>query len=219
MNPSIYKNQRTGAGGVARAMGGVLVVASMLGYSATGDASLSQRILPERTSSIPVGALPSPASPDSRSSTSRSIMAIRRISNLTWDEVAKLFRVSRRTVHLWANGRHPSSDQERKIGRILGVLSSYQGLSPSSLREQLMASAKPGVLFFDLLCNNEFDTFRSLFPVVGGMTARTLPSQPIEARNYFPPSPVSMLDAVQDRPVADGKAVASKGVRFKRRAS
>lgn len=212
MNIDAYRTQGTGS--IANVISSALVVASMLGTPTTGYASLQASI--ERTSAAPVNALFTSNSLDSTPSTARSILAIRQLANLTWDETAKVFGVSRRSVHLWANGRHPSGDQERKLNRVLGILYAHQSLGPSMLREKLMASAKPGTLFFDLLCNEEFGAFQELFSAEHGTSQYPLPSQTIGTARHLPPPPTLLLDALQDRPVAAGNALIKKSIRLKR---
>lgn len=218
MNIETFRTQGTGTGGIVKVIGSALVVASMLGNPTTSHANLS-RIAPERTSAAPNNAVFSSNSSENTPSTARGILAIRQIANLTWDETAKVFGVSRRSVHLWANGRHPSGDQERKLNRVLGILDSYQSLGPSLLRERLMASARPGTLFFDLLCNDEFGAFQDLFSTESETRQYSPPSLSREAGTYFPQSPILLLDALQDRPVTPGKAISKKSIRPKRQIS
>lgn len=215
MSIDAYRTPGTGTGSIAKVIGGALVVASMLGTPTTGYANLTLVSI-ERTSASPNNAVFQSNSLDSTPSTARSILAIRQLANLTWDETAKVFGVSRRSVHLWANGRHPSGDQERKLNRVLGILSVHQNLDPSMLREKLMASARPGTLFFDLLCNDEFGAFQDLFSAEYETRQYPLPSQPFETARYSPPPPILLLDALQDRPGTAGKALAKKSVRLKR---
>jgi len=215
MNIDAYRTQGTGTGSIAKVIGGALVFASMLGTPTTGYANLTQASI-ERTSAAPNNAVFPSNSPDSTPSTARSILAIRQLANLTWDETAKVFGVSRRSVHLWANGRHPSGDQERKLNRVLGILSAHQDLGSSKLREKLMASARPGTLFFDLLCNDEFGAFQDLFSAEYDTRQYPLPSQAFESARHSPPPPLLLLDALQDRPVTAGNALAKKSVRLKR---
>ena len=215
MNIDAYRTQGTGTGSITKLISGALVVASMLSAPTTGYAN----VIPggtERTSATPNNAVFLSSSLDSTPSTARSILAIRQLAHLTWDETAKVFGVSRRSVHLWANGRHPSADQERKLNRVLGILSVHQNLSPSVLRERLMSSARPGTLFFDLLCNDEFGTFNDLFSAEYQTGQSTFPSQPSELTGHSPPPPILLLDALQDRPVTAGKTLAKKSVRLKR---
>ena len=213
---SIYigRTQGTSAGNFVKVIGSAFVVASMLSNPGTSNAN-SARITVDRTSAAPNNALSSPSSSESLPSTARGILAIRRIANLTWDETAKIFDVSRRTVHLWANGRHPSGDQERKLNRILGILSSHQNLDPSLVRERLMASVRPGTLFFDLLCKDELETFQNLFLSDSVPGQYSPPSLHLEARPYTSQHPILLLDALQDRPAMTGEAIMKKSVRLK----
>lgn len=213
---SIYigRTQGTSAGNFVKVIGSAFVVASMLSNPGTSNAN-SARITVDRTSAAPNNALSSPSSSESLPSTARGILAIRRIANLTWDETAKIFDVSRRTVHLWANGRHPSGDQERKLNRILGILSSHQNLDPSLVRERLMASVRPGTLFFDLLCKDELETFQNLFLSDSVPGQYSPPSLYLEARPYTSQHPILLLDALQDRPAMTGEAIMKKSVRLK----
>lgn len=43
-----------------------------------------------------------------------------------------------------------------------------------------------------------------------------IPSQPIEMARYSPSPPILLLDAVQDRPVTAGRALAKKSIRLNR---
>lgn len=214
MNISISRTQGTSAGNFVKAIGGVFVVASMLSNPGTSNANPTRNIV-DRTSAAPNNALFSSSSSESPPSTARGILAIRQIANLTWDETAMVFGVSRRTVHLWANGRHPSGDQERKLNRVLGILSSYQNLGSSLVRERLMASVRSGTLFFDLLCKDELDTFQELFSVDSVPGQYSPPSLYLEARPYTSQHPILLLDALQDRPTMTGKAIMKKSVRLK----
>lgn len=214
MNTHIGRHQGTSAGSIVKVIGSAFVVASMLSNPGTSNANPS-RITVDRTSAAPNNAWFSSSSSESPPSTARGILAIRQIADLTWDETAKIFGVSRRTVHLWANGRHPSGDQERKLNRILGILSSHQNFGPSLLRERLMTSARPGTLFFDLLCTDELDTFQSLFSKDSVSGQYSPPSLYLEARTYTSQPPILLLDALQDRPAIIGKAIMKKSVRLK----
>jgi DNA-binding transcriptional regulator YiaG len=218
MNIQAFRTSGTGTNGIVKIISSGLVVASMLGASATSNAYPTQ-ITIERTSATPNNVGNLPGSSENTSSTARGIMAIRQIANLTWDETAKVFGVTRRTVHLWANGRHPSGDQERKLNRVLGILRSYRNIGPLMLREKLMTSAKPGILFFDLLSNDEFDTFQELFLAENEPRKYSPPSLSPEVTSYSPQPPILLLDALQDRPISAGKAISKKSIRLNRQSS
>lgn len=211
----ICRAQSTSSNGFLKAAAGALVFASMLGVPTTSCAN-QFRVGIERTSSTPSNSVHKQSLPADASSTARGILAIRQMAGLTWDETARIFGVSRRTVHLWANGRHPSGEQERRLNRVLGILASYQDLGPSLLRQKLMASSKPGTLYFDLLCSGDSDAFQEAF--VGGEVEWKYapPRLSLETTSKASPSPVLLLDALQDRPVVAGRAIARKAVRLKR---
>lgn len=218
MNTQHFKIQGTGTNGFIKIISSAMVVASILGTPTTSNAYPSPNTAERTSATHSVGGV-MPDSSRNIKSTARGILAIRQIANLTWEETAKVFGVTRRTVHLWANGRQPSGDQERKLNRVLGILRSYQTLSPSSLRERLMASAMPGTLFFDLLCNDKCDMFQELFVVENEVNQYSPPSLTLETDLYSPQSPILLLDALQDRPVASGKAISKRNVRFNRQVS
>lgn len=218
MNTGTYRTQSTGTNGFVKVATSALIVVSMLGSPTTSNANQS-RVTTERTSSAPSNAIYTSTALEDTPSTARGILAIRQIANLTWDETAKVFDVSRRTVHLWANGRHPSGDQERKINRVLGILRPYESLGPSLFREKLMTSWKPGTLYFDLLCRDEFEAFQDAFWGTDSSREFPPPAISLETGRNAAPSPILLLDALQDRPIEASKAIAKKTVRLKRQVS
>lgn len=218
MSVELLGHQGTGTGRVIRTVGAVLIVASMLGTSGTSS-SYPSRAMPERTTTAyNPEATPSRVT-DDVPSTARGILSIRQMANLTWDETASLFSVSRRTVHWWANGRRPSAEQERKLNRILGILSSHQNLSPTLLRERLMSSARPGTLFFELLSSGQFEAFQDLFSTYSDSGQFSRPAGRVDTGRTVRQAPTLLLDALQDRPFAVGTAIPNKSVRRKSQVS
>src|SRR5690348_926812 len=65
----------------------------------------------ERTGAGPDWQLPGGPSETTR----EAILEIRRRAGLTWEELADLFDVSRRSVHHWANGKAVTADHEQRI--------------------------------------------------------------------------------------------------------
>lgn len=71
------------------------------------------------TSSLP-RAIPTVSSVALANVTAREgIQEIKRLSGLTWDELGKVFCVSRRSVHNWARGESVTADHEAKIQAVL----------------------------------------------------------------------------------------------------
>jgi DNA-binding transcriptional regulator YiaG len=212
---TVYSTQLPGTGFITQIAAEAIVCVPLLPTPTSSNTTPFHRAT-ERTSLTPSNIAFAPAEPADKPSTAYGILEIRQLANLTWDETAQIFGVSRRTVHLWANGRHPAGEQERKLNRVLGILKAYQNIPASQLRQKLMASAEPGILFFDLLCDNQFEVFQRTF---AAPIARKLTAPPARAQHYAPPAPTALLDALQDRPVAKSTAISGKTVRLKRQDS
>jgi DNA-binding transcriptional regulator YiaG len=60
-------------------------------------------------------------------------------SGLTWDQLGKVFGVSRRAVHLWANGGRMNEANATVLREFAAVVRSVQGNSPDSTRAALLA--------------------------------------------------------------------------------
>ena len=51
-----------------------------------------------------------------------AIAELRRLCGFTWDQLARLFNVSRRSLHFWASGKAMSPANEEHLQRVLSVL-------------------------------------------------------------------------------------------------
>ena len=86
-----------------------------------------------------------------------AIFELRRFTGLTWEELAKLLSVTRRSLHLWANG-HPINAQNET--RLRDLMSTMRALDRGTARENraLLMSPRPaGGVFSDLLRDKRFD--------------------------------------------------------------
>jgi hypothetical protein len=86
-----------------------------------------------------------------------AIFELRCLTGITWDELAKLMSVTRRSLHLWANG-HPINVPNEK--RLRDLLSAMQMIDRGSARENwaLLMSPRPeGGVFSDLLRDGRLD--------------------------------------------------------------
>jgi DNA-binding transcriptional regulator YiaG len=54
--------------------------------------------------------------------TQKSINELRRLSGLTWEQLTRLFGVSRRSLHFWASGQPLSRAKEEQLNRLLGAI-------------------------------------------------------------------------------------------------
>ena len=76
---------------------------------------------------------------------------LRQLSGLTWEQLAKLFNVSRRSLHFWASGQPLSRSNEEKLNRLLGTIQYIDRGSASLNRSLLLQSGNDGILLIDLL--------------------------------------------------------------------
>jgi DNA-binding transcriptional regulator YiaG len=148
-------------------------------------------------------------------STQQNVNKLRKLSGLTWEQLATLFGVSRRSVHFWASGEPLSSANEEKLNRILDAVKYTSRGSASSNRSLLMGIADDGKSYLELLAAGEFDRVKS---ILGTGNAPKQPklrqlSQAAEMAR-MPPNPADLLDAIQDSIHQEvAKSRAAKSVR------
>jgi DNA-binding transcriptional regulator YiaG len=91
-------------------------------------------------------------------------------SGLTWDQVARMFGVSRRSVHLWAAGGRMSSSNEETLARLTSTLVALQGETPDARRHELLRTPDAGLSVMDAArrshASNDDDINRAVEPVV-----------------------------------------------------
>jgi transcriptional regulator with XRE-family HTH domain len=145
--------------------------------------------------------------------TQQAVNELRKLSGLTWEQLACLFDVSRRSVHFWASGQPLAVAHEEKLNRILDAVQ-YISLGSASLnRSLLMGIGKDGRSYLELLAAGEYETVKRL---LGAGNARANPQlAPLAlAAARVPANPADLIDALQDpihREV--GKSKSAKSVR------
>lgn len=78
------------------------------------------------------------AAPDVRSD-QEEIVWVKENSGLTWDQLGKVFGVSRRAVHLWANGGRMNEANAEILRRFAAAVDAHQGGTPEQTRAALLA--------------------------------------------------------------------------------
>ena len=137
---------------------------------------------------------------DEPPSTSSAVNRLRRLSGLTWEQLAGLFGVSRRSVHFWASGRPLNAENEEHLFQVLGVLEA--GTAEAHGRSTLMDTSRGGPSVYDLLCQGRYAEAESALR--GRTPARTPSRRPApldqEAQDARrPPSPERLVGALNDR--------------------
>jgi DNA-binding transcriptional regulator YiaG len=128
-----------------------------------------------------------------------AIGELRRFSGLTWEQLARLFSVSRRSLHFWASGKAMTPANEEHLQRLLAVVRKIDRGSASANREALLAVHDDDGLPFDWLIAGEYDRVVSLLGP-GAAKRIALPKLSEEAAAARTPRPPDQLvGALQDR--------------------
>lgn len=147
-------------------------------------------------------------------STAEAILEIRRLSGLTWDELADLFDVSRRSVHHWASGKQVNAEHEQALRGALTAIRHLDRGNATATRALLLTSDPDGNSLLDLLKAGSYEDAVSRVaprtPVARPL--RPLSAEASEARRM--PSPTLLLQAEQDRPALPAKARVVRAVRI-----
>lgn len=163
----------------------------------------------ERTTTGPTGQI-GHMNPES---VAEAVMEIRRRSGLTWEELGDLFKVSRHSVHHWANGKPVSAKHDRIVRKMLAAVRDLGGSDQEHTRALLLTVDEcMGVSTFELLRGGRFHEATRRVDGVPAVEPQRAPlsNSAWEARR--PPSPMHLLEAEQGRPdiPANARAVRPK---------
>ena len=150
--------------------------------------------------------------------TRKAVSELRRISGLTWEQLAGLLGVSRRSVHFWASGKPLNATNHQRLMRVLDVVRAADRGTARSTRAALLA-AREGTTAFELLADQRFQEARAalgrgrtrVVPVLTPLSAAAR-----SARRPLPPD--ELYDAKSDRVHQEpGRARAARTARDRRR--
>jgi len=145
-----------------------------------------------------------------------AIGELRRLSGLTWDQLARLFNVSRRSLHFWASGKAMAADNEEHLQRLISVVRKIDRGTASANRAVLFGVREDGNIPFDLLVDGEYE--RVLLLLGSGEARRTSSAKLSEEARAAraPRPPEELVGALQDRIHREGgTARAAKSVRVR----
>ena len=143
-----------------------------------------------------------------------SIGELRRLSGLTWDQLARLFNVTRRSLHFWASGKSMTQANYEHLQRVLRVIQQVDLGSANANRKMLLSLTADGKLPFDMLVIRDYERVLS---VLGRREERRISPDKrsiaaLAAR--APQSPAAMVDALQTSiHLESGTARAARSVR------
>jgi transcriptional regulator with XRE-family HTH domain len=185
----------TSAGGQLRKAAAVVVFA-VLGPVTT--ATPCDPCIPhaQRPASTTSGA---PMVKPSRVGTGDAIAELRRISGLTWEQLAGMLQVSRRTLHFWATDKQMHPANEQRVHRVLGVLRRIDRGFSTQNRTLLLSPLEAGVMPYDLLRDERYDDVVERLGEGHAPHRLQLPRTSVEGRARRRPLSVAiLLDARQD---------------------
>lgn len=143
------------------------------------------------------------------------IAELRRLSGFTWDQLARLFNVSRRSLHFWASGKAMTPANEEHLQRVLAVLRRIDRGSAATNRTALLSVRDDGVIPFDLLSQGHYDAAAAALGSGLAVARAVAPSLSDEAKlARAPRPPEELVGALHDRVHHEtGTARAAKSVR------
>lgn len=108
---------------------------------------------------------------NSHPKTGNSVARLRELSNLTADQIARLFDVSRRSVQNWISGAPMAASHEERLSHLTSVITAV-GTSPEERRKRLLSSANGMSIFHQLI--DELDDETTLEPASVSVRDRLL---------------------------------------------
>ncbi len=131
--------------------------------------------------------------------TQKAIHEIRKVTGLTWEKLAKLFNVSRRTLHFWASGKRLNSFNEEQLNLLLDTIRYIDRGSASLNRNLLLMPLRDGIVPFNLLVVGKYQEVKNL---LGSGNAPQKPKlNPLSedaVKSRTPISPENLVDALQE---------------------
>jgi DNA-binding transcriptional regulator YiaG len=95
--------------------------------------------------------------PFSESPNAEAIHELRLLTDFTWDQIARLFSVSRRSVHLWASGGSMSRENEEHLHRVVGIVRrADRGRTEDNRAALLTPMGESNRCAFDLLIAGDY---------------------------------------------------------------
>lgn len=112
-----------------------------------------------------------------RTTTAASVSHLHDHSGLTWDQLGKLFGVSRRAVHMWASGKRMNARNTELLGELLRLVNSAPGVTAEERRAWLFAPRADGVT-----------------PIERFLYEHRRPGQPLSGSGYTPAGLLGIAD-------------------------
>lgn len=130
----------------------------------------------------------------------RIIADIRLLTGLTWEQLAQLLNVSRRSVHFWASGSKIASENRAHLEGVIETLRFIDRGFSRANRTALLAVAADGRTPLDRLAAGEYDAVKG---ALGRGVQRAVPlsarSRRVSRADRRPLPPEVLMSALEDR--------------------
>jgi DNA-binding transcriptional regulator YiaG len=205
--PEVYGTSAEGA------MSSVMPVVYLLGSLLLGQGTATGGVPASFDNKAVIPSLSTTTGPAEQRerSTNKVVLELRRLSGLTWEELAIALEVSRRTLHHWASGKPISATNEQHLLRLLALVKHIDRGTAKRNRELLLSPAPDNRLLLDLLSNGQFDDIAAIAGRGIGRSAGAWPSPSSSVlKERRPPHPVDLIGSVEDaEPMSNGPYVPS----------
>lgn len=171
---------------------------------AFGVAAALSSALPVKAVVAPVlSQMPTPARVQAEFAVERSeetaLAELRRLSGLTFEQLARLFQTSRRSIHFWASGKPMSAANQEHLYRTLAVVRELCRSDAAQNREALLAPRENGHVPFDLLIGKKYGEAIECSKNKILVRLQTVPRLTAEEREArLPPPPWALVGALVD---------------------
>ncbi len=146
-----------------------------------------------------------------------AIGELRRLSGFTWEQLARLFNVNRRSLHFWASGKAMSVSNEEHLQRLQGAIRKIDRGSGDANRTALLAVQADGTIPFDLLCERRYDAVVTLLGPAETLRVRQPKPSAAAIAARAPRPPEELVGALQDRiHPSSGRLLGTKPLRVSR---
>ncbi|NJK52318.1 MAG: XRE family transcriptional regulator [Acaryochloris sp. RU_4_1] len=100
--------------------------------------------------------------PIATESSQATINELKKLSGLTWEQLAKIFNVSRRSLHFWASGKPISPFNEEHLRRLLATIRYINRGSADINRSALLEPRHGSMIPLDLLVAGKYEEVKQL---------------------------------------------------------
>lgn len=137
-----------------------------------------------------------------------ALFEIRRLTGYTWEEIAELVSVDRRTLYNWVQGGRIRRNNNETLREVLVVLRSIDPGDDREMRKQLDRKNAAGERVFELIADGRYQAAR-MIPGIGRPSLRTswTPVDPSVSLDLGPDELTVPHDEIAEEPAFGGIAV------------